>query len=255
MVDIIDLAGDTGALTSGVQSASLNFGSGLFMILLIAVSASIIAFLLWFVLWRSSFKNIVKIKEIISSDGHFLVLQDMAKRKIIAGAEFWKLRRRKCIVPAPPSGALQVTARGRYFAECAHHEKSGLDSGYQWIIPDKEPTSGAYAISQSQEERALVADRLRRANDRKSMRTIDFIMQISGMIFAVIIVVSLLAFYGEIAQSVAEASKEVEGALQRAQNIQEAQNDFQKQLNDIFKTMSCEPPENPVNLPLDEALK
>lgn len=252
IADALNLLDNADAIGSGVGQKIGTIGGNLFTILYIALVVLIIGSLLFFILWWFSFKHRVKIKEVTGSDGHFFVVEDYAKRKKRDGAEFWKLRRRKALIPAPPKGAISMTRKGRYYAECAHHEKSGLDAGYQWIIPAKDPLSGDYQITQTQEERALLADRLDRAIRRKSLRTLDVIMQFAGMTFVLIIIISLMAFFGEISKSTSEAAAEVEGAIQRSQELLSAQADFQRQLNTMFSTLSCEPPQTSVDIPLDQ---
>lgn len=249
----MELLQNIDGLGSGLAVAGQNAGQAVWLVLAIVLSVAALGGAIWFVVWFTSFKHKVVIREITGRDGHYLMLEDRAKRRIRGGSEFWKLRRRRALVPAPPSEAIQVTHKGRYYAECAHHEKSGLDSGYTWITPSKDPLSGDYVINQTQEERALLADRLRRAADRKSMRTIDAIMQFAGMFFVLVIVISILAFFGDISQNVNQASKETAVVLQRVQEVSKNQADFQEQLNAMLATMECSPPA-PVNqdLPLDQ---
>ena len=237
---------------SAIGSTAAGVGQTLYTVLIISLTGAVVLAIVGFVWWWTSFKYQVTIREITGRSGHYLIYNDRAKRKRKDGAEFWKLRRRKAIIPAPPSEAIQITARGRYYAECAHHEKSGVDAGYQWITSNNDdPASGDYKINQTQEERALLADRLRRANDRKSLRTLDVIMQFAGMFFVLVIVVTLLAFFGEISQNVTDAAKETEVVLQRFEKMQDQQIAFQEQLNMLFLSMECELPSVDQDVPLD----
>jgi hypothetical protein len=252
MADLPLEAGIEGFIASAPGVAA-NIGSKTYLFLLIFLSVFILGGLVFLVLWWNSFRTTVKIKELISSDGHYLVCFDKAKRKLKNGAEFWKFRGRKCLVPAPPKDALQVTNKGRYFAECMHEEKSGTDAGYRWIIPSKTPESGAYSIGSSQEERALLSDRVRRAEERKSRSLLDVIMQFAGMAFVLMIVVALLAFYGEISKSQQAVASEMAAATRQQAEVTKQQAAFTEQLNKLFLNINCQAAAN-ADLPLDQQI-
>jgi len=255
MVTGAQILNNPDVLTTAIPQAGINFGSTLYLVLWISLVLLVLGGFGFFIWWRLSFRETVKIKEIIGGETNFLILSDMAKRKKEGNAEFWKLRRRKALIPAPPSEALQITSRGRFYAECVHNEKSGLDAGYEWIIPSND-NSGSYTIQQTQEERALLADRLRRAQERKSRSMLDIVMQFAGMMFVLIIVISLMAFYGEIASSLADANKEQQIAFQRIEQITDKQTAFQDSLNELFGELTCVPTKGgALDLPLDQTVK
>jgi len=248
MVNGAELLNNPDALTSSLGSATVNFGSTLYLVLWIALALVIVGGFGFFIWWWTSFKHTIKIKEKLGA-GKYLVIFDKAKIKKTPEGEFWKFRRRKTLIGAPPSEALEVSNRGFYYAECVHDVKSGLDAGYDWII---NPKLGKFRIQQTQEERALLADRLRRAQDRKSKSVLDVIMQLSGLIMCIMIVVSLLAFYGEITKSLESANKEQQVAFQRMEKIVDKQIIFQQVLNDLFGELSCEAPTSGFSVPLDQ---
>ncbi len=254
MVDVMTTLDNPEQILGNLQQSASNIGQGIYVFFFIFLSIALLASLIIFVFWYKSFKFKIKIKEVISADGHFIIYEDFAKRKKISGAEFWKLRRRKAVISAPPREALQVTSRGVYYAECIHHEKSGLDAGYEWIISNPDLVRGDYKISSTQEERALLADRIRRAEERKGRSLLDVIMQFAGMTFVAIIIIALLAFYGEIAGSVNDAMTEVGIVAQHQQEMMKQQVEFQKQLNTILKGLNCQVPSTPVDVPLDQQI-
>jgi len=241
---------NTEAIGQGLSKATIGFGSTLYLLIWLGLIVLILGGIGLFLWWYTSFKHSVKIKEKIR-DNQFLIMSDKAKRKITPEGEFWKLRRRKALILAPPSEALEVSANGHYYAECVHNEKSGLDSGYDWITSTIE---GKLKIHQSQEERALLADRLRRVQERKSRSLLDVIMQMSGMIFAVIIVVAFLAFYGDITKSIEDANREQAAAFARLGEITDKQIVFQDELNDLYSQLTCTAPTDGVDIPLDQSV-
>jgi hypothetical protein len=79
-------------------------------------------------------------------------------------------------------------------------------------------------------------------------------MQFAGMTFVAIIIIALLAFYGEIAGSVNDAMTEVGIVAQHQQEMMKQQVEFQKQLNTILKGLNCQVPSTPVDVPLDQQI-
>lgn len=238
-------------LLSGVN---VSGGGGNAMLgLIIVLALLLIGGMIYFIIWFSSFKHSVKIKEYVN-DKKYLIIHDKAKRKKDNGAEFWYLRRRKALISAPPSDSLQITSRGNYYAECVHHEKSGYDSGYIWISPknpvDKDGKEVEYTINITQEERAILADRLRRASNRRTRSVLDVISQLGGMFFVLIILIVVLSFYGKITDETSSAIREIGVVADRISNIVEQQQSFQGELNAI-----CELPSyTGDDLPLDRSV-
>jgi len=246
MADALTLLEGGTSLTTRVGSTVTTVGDTLFLTLMIALIIIVLGGLAWFVWWTKSFKYIIKINEVVNrtSDekGNYVVCHDRAKRVKKMGVEYWKLKRRRAFVAAPPSDALQITNRGRFYAECFHWEKSGIDSGYKWVTPNVdisgEELRESFTLSMLQEERALLSDRIRRANDRQSRSLWDYAFQIAGMTLVVIIVVSLLAFYGEITKNVKETSAAVDVTLVKASNILAEQVYFQQELTRTYQAVT-----------------
>jgi len=246
-----ELLNNPDAITTGITNATISFGSTLYLIIWIFLGLLIVGGVFFFVWWFNSFKHTVKIKEKLGS-GRYLTLHDKAKIKKTKEGEFWLFRRRRALIGAPPADALEITTRGAYYAECVHDNKSGLDAGYDWVITNSVGTS---EVQQTQEERALLADRLRRAEARKSRSTLEVIMQLSGMIMCIMIVFGLLAFYGEITQSLEDANREQQAAFAKMEGIIDKQIQFQDSLNNIFEQLDCSIPSAGINIPLDQQVR
>jgi len=135
---MVDISDGVNIDMNKVGDAAANMGNTLALTIIIILIVVIIGGLILFVMWRRSYKFTIKIREVLSSDGHFLIIEDKAKRKIKDGVEYWKLRRRRALLTAPPTEAICLKNDGSYYAECFHFERSGLDSGYMWITPDKQ---------------------------------------------------------------------------------------------------------------------
>lgn len=248
MVSGQELLNNPDAITTGITNATVGLGSTLYTVLWIFLAVLIVGLTIFFIFWFNSFKHTVKIKEKLGS-GRYLTLHDKAKIKKTKEGEFWKFRRRKALIGAPPAEALEITTKGHYYAECVHDNKSGLDAGYDWVTNS---LTGKSEVQQTQEERALLADRLRRAEARKSRSTLEVIMQLSGMILCVIVVVAVLVFSSEIYSSLQDVTNELQGAVQRVGELTDKQIEFQEVQNSILKQLDCNVPSEGLNIPLDQ---
>jgi hypothetical protein len=252
-MDTLALLDNSGQAISDIGTKAAIAGSTLMTTVIILMSVLILGGMIFFVLWRKSFKYTVKIQEMIGSDNHYLVTHDKAKRVMRDGHEYWKLRRRKAVIPAPPRNSLDVNLNGFYYAECIHHEESGLDSGYIWVqnIDNTQETNKIKVITQ--ENKAALGDRVRRANDRKSRSILDVVMSLAGMMMCVIIVVCVLAFYGEITKNVKETAADVNSLLVTAGQITTQQAAFQAEIAKTYEMISGVDVYNapPSDVPLD----
>lgn len=253
MAEVLDLVDNTDAIISGVGGGILDAGSAIYQFLIIFLLIIILGGLGFYAWWYTRFKFHVQIREQISNDGHYVLYKDKARRIIKNGTEYWKFRRRRALVEAPNKKSLQITNKGRFFAECVHEEEAGSDAGYRWIIPSKDPASGDYCISMSQNERNMLVNRIVNAQKRKSRSTLDIVMQFAGMSFVLMILILVLAFYGEIAGSVNDAAKEVGIVASRQADLMSEINEHQERINDLYSGLRCEPKDDPpLDLPLDE---
>jgi hypothetical protein len=248
MADILTAMEGATSLEQQVTNTAASVGDTLLLTLtigLIVLALGGLGFYLW---WINSFKITIKIMEVITKNtgdkGQFVVFHDKAKRKKQGGGEFWKLKRRRALVLAPPHECIQITGRGRYYAECLHWEKSGLDAGYKWISPnikmDDFQVKNDFKLTLSQEERTVLSDRIRRSEARKSKSVLDYIVQIAGMTLAIIIVVSLMAFYGEITKNVKETSAAVDNSIYQVGELMKQQSLFQQELTRTYHAISGE---------------
>ena len=105
---------NTEQIMANVGAKATGISQGVYDFLFIFFCVAALAGLAWFIFWWRSFRYKVKIKEVLSGDGNFIVCEDFAKRKSLGNAEFWKLRGRKALSPAPPreaSGSAQAEGR------------------------------------------------------------------------------------------------------------------------------------------------
>lgn len=245
MADALTMLDGGGAFIQNAPAKAAAFGATMGIVLVVVMVIAILGGFIYFLWWWNSFKFIVPIRELTSTDGRQIIFFDKAKRKNVNGSPFWKLRRRKALITPPPSEAIQVDSHGRLFAECLHNEKSGLDDGYKWIIPsaftslgDELSVKETQKFSFSTEEKSLLADRIRRANERKSRSLLDYIFSVVGMMFCIVIVFGLMIFWGSLNEAQAESAKAISNMAVSIGEVQKLQIEFQKELVEEYQVIT-----------------
>jgi flagellar basal body-associated protein FliL len=246
MADVINMLDGGTAAISNAPAKVAAFGHTLGIVMLVLFVVAILGLFVYFIWWWNSFKFTVAIRELMATDGHQKIVFDKAKRVMVAGSPFWRLRRRRTNISPPPSEAIHPDNRGFPFVECLHDEKSGLDDGYKWIIPgtfhsvqgEGISLKDAQKFSFSTEEKSLLADRIRRAEERKSRSLLDYIFSVVGMIFCVVIVFGIMIFYGEINKAQAETAKSISNMAVSLTDFQKLQIEFQRALNEEYMVIT-----------------
>lgn len=216
----------------------------LWLIILIAV-LGIIAF---FVLVIAKFKFKVQVRELAS--GRKIITNDKAKLfKSKDGVLFWKLMKGKDVIPIPPEESIELDKHGKkhvvvYKTQTGEYiyakdTNNHLDPPEELLkIPDK--TKREEELKKWRKEnnivqpfqplttiqRQILINQVIKAQERKNKGWRDMILPIAGIGALVILVVSLMIFYGEIAKPVLEA-KEIDTAqLKAMQEIVDTQKEI-----------------------------
>jgi len=84
-------------------------------------------------IYWTSFKHTIIIRELTSTRKFIARDKAKIKRNKADGVEYWYLRNRKVELVSPKPESIEITKKGRFYAECYHDLESGRDSGYSWI--------------------------------------------------------------------------------------------------------------------------
>lgn len=175
---------------SGIaQTAS----SGVFNLLSILLWVVIIGGVIAVILYILSYKNFVTLR-VKTKNGKYII-RDKARTVNKDGVTYWRLLKLKKTVTPPPPGAIEITAKGKYFAECYWEEGNPEPV---WLH-DTNNHSESFQPFTTQ-ERALHVSGVTKAVQRRKKGLLETIAQIA-MPIAMIVVISVpFVFYGELSE-------------------------------------------------------
>lgn len=196
--------------------------TGLFYVFLLVIAVAIIVGFLFL----SKFKYKIRIREIIN--GRKIVYDDKAREVDEGGVKYWKLFKLKQKIPVPPPDAIEVMYNGKKCVEAYR-----TDSEEIYYIKDdalegmyEKDANGNMIISKTfkpltTNSKQILIDGIRKANDRRSKKWQDHIMPITALGSLVIIAVSLMVFYGDMAKPLLEmGDKQASITAQQKETVQ-----------------------------------
>lgn len=203
------VASFTGETT--VTQVAASAGSSLNTYLLVGLWVLIIAGGLWFVVYWTSFKHTVLIREVTAT--RKFIIRDKARIKYDKkeGAEYWELRARKAKLISPRPESIEITKKGRFYAECYHDIESGREAGYAWI----EDKGQGNFISYPAEHRALLNARIRRAAERRGKSVFEMVATIAAIGIPLIALILVFSFWGDLTEQTTKSSERLSVAMDR----------------------------------------
>lgn len=249
------------SLLGGLVSKSSVAGAvdSSFTVVLIILGLAVVGGLGYYIFWLMQFKHKFRVKEVVH--GRKIIIDDKARElRSKDGGLFWQLLRTKIRLPVPPAEAIEVDNKGRKCVE-AYKLESGdfiyskdlneakdlpveikaiknLDERRnaveQWIkeqgaIYSREPLTTS--------QRMILINQIEKAVLKKTKKWQDYLLPIAAMGSFVIIIVSLMIFYGDIAKPVLQMgdkiNKNEEIRLEQLKIIQEIERDVQIIKNEV----------------------
>jgi len=176
------------------------FGSAFVVITLLIV--------LIFWLLNKSYKHIIRIKEM--ADGRKIIIEDKAKdHKDKKGNWYWKLKKEKDkekrLIPVPPSAAIELNNKGQ---KCVEFYR--VETGEVVFIndPTTDPVKDCKDLQPlTTKQRSILIDNVVRAEQRKTKTWTENLPMIIGIGSLLILVVSLMIFWGDIAKPALDGKK------------------------------------------------
>lgn len=194
---------------TNLAAGAANVGSSIYDFLFIVLTVLLFLGIVGFILWFNSFKHTVLIREITST--RKFIVKDAAKirRNKEDGVEYWYLRRRRVELTSPKPESIEITKKGRFYAECYHDLESGKDAGYSWLMDDGVGNFTSY----SAESKALVTARIRRAAERKGTGLFQMIMTVAAISIPLIALIVTFSFWGDLTKETTDASNKLTAAM------------------------------------------
>jgi hypothetical protein len=235
--ELIAEAVGTGDFTAAASTGGANISNiimGIVWFLLLAVGV-------WFAIYWTSFKHTVLIREVTAT--RKFIVKDKARIRMNKddNVEYWYLRTRKISLVSPDPESVEITKKGRFFAEVYHDLKSGKDGGYSWVTDNGK---GNF-ISYPAEHRALLSARIRRAQERRGKSTFEMVMTIAAVGIPLVAMVLVFSFWGDLTKSTIDAQN----------GLQTAMKDFSQKVSNYTcqQSLSAQGNNNPFNpsIPMD----
>lgn len=165
----------------------------------------IVTVLLLAAVWLMN-KLIYKHTVIIRDQGNNdLLIVDKARDYVKEGVKYWRLHKEKDkelrLMPIPDSQYIDITQKGKKVAEAVRSP----EGNYEYIQIDSKDIKVKQPLTSKQ--RMILMNNFRKAQERKGFTWKEHIPMITSISALVIIVISLMIFWGDIAAPVLEARR------------------------------------------------
>lgn len=176
----------------------------------------------WFVAMMSRYKHTVIVREVLNKRKIITVDKFMVWTDPKTGIEWYKLLKFKQQIPVAPQESLEMTRKGKMFCEVYR-----LPSGEFIFIKDE--TKDIDHISNDDNFKPITSSQRviqyhlyesKMKFKRKNWK--DLIIPIVGLVALTIIVVALMAFWGDLAKPVLEMGDKVAGMMNQQAEITES---------------------------------
>lgn len=197
---------DVMGLVNSTSGAAYNF-------LLWAVVLVIVALLVYVLVVFLQYKHYVNV-HVMTNKGSFH-RRDKAREVTENGVTFWKLFKMKTIVTIPPPEAVEITQRGKFIADAYYSEETGLVWATDSVTRDKFLSMVKTSIDDkgnvtktvhdsrqpfTTQDRALLAARITRAQQRKKKNLMELITMMAPPIMIFFMFILMLVFWEDIAK-------------------------------------------------------
>lgn len=210
------------------------------VIVMLWVMGVIIALLIIGIFWyKSTFKNKIVIRQIARNRQRIII--DKAKEKLKDGILCWKLLKIRKTAPVPPPDALELTDKGKYYAE-AYLTPQG-EFYYLKATGDFNPEEPKLQpITTNQ--RSVYVNQWRKAEERRSAKWTNYLMPIGGGLMILMVFVMLLLFWGDIVKPFTQG-------IEQLNTMQKEQAKTQALINQVLQNKQVLTDINTSNIPTD----
>jgi len=180
----------------GIMNWLMGASTGLadtILYIMLTVVIILVGALIWYVM---SFKYKVRVKEIVR--GRMLVRDDMGKpwKNKKNGTIWWKLLKYRRTIPEPPTDCVDITNKGKKVTEF-------FRTGDDQFIPisvefDYEAFKGQGFKPYNTNQRSMLVQEHREAEDYKKKTWGDKLMQLFPFIAVIMILIVFMLFFGEV---------------------------------------------------------
>lgn len=197
----VDLGGVASSFMDSISQA------GGYIIWIIVIGALVGAFLYIF-----SFKHRVGVR-ILTKNGNNLPVPDRAREIRVDGVVYWKLLKRKHIIPVPPAESLVILkpgAKPRFYAEFSYSDETGYvplqydvtteNFNSKLRMMDKGKVVDAPFQPFTSNQRSLYVMQLRKSEQRRKKDILERITALATPLVLVMLVICVLVFWEDVAK-------------------------------------------------------
>jgi hypothetical protein len=146
-----------------------------------------------------SHKHTIIIKEV--SNRRYRIFLDKYKYHVVDGVEKIHLFKRRCYINPPPSGAVEITNKGKEFCTVYHVVEAGRKNGYTFQLDEAINFDDIEAVKKtmvllSSEDREAIIEQERKLWDKKRKGWKELIPIISAVLVIIPMIITF-AFFGE----------------------------------------------------------
>lgn len=201
--DILNL--DVGSVASGFMDNISQAGSWIVWIIVIGALVGALLYLI-------SFKHSVGIR-VLTRNGNNLPVKDRAREIKVDGVVYWKLMKRKHIIPVPPAESLVIRKSGanpKFYAEFSYSDETGyvpleydvttdnFNDKLKMIQHGKVVQDPFQPFTSNQ--RSLYVMQLRKSETRRKKDILERITALATPIVLVMLVICILIFWEDVAK-------------------------------------------------------
>lgn len=217
------LEADVGAVVGSAMDAISQAGMWIVWTLIIGAIVGAVVYIF-------SFKHSVSIR-VLTRGGNETPIKDRAREVKVDGVTYWKLLKRRDVIPIPPSEALKLLnnkAKPKYYAEFSWSDETGYVPLRYDVTTDNfngklEMLRNGQVINEpfqpfTSNQRSLYVMQIRKAEQRRKKDILERITALATPIVLAMLVISILVFWEDVAKPGKEIA-ELNVQMQK-QNIQ-----------------------------------
>jgi len=129
------------------------------------------------------------------------IIYDKVKVIKIEGVDYWQLKKLKDIIPVPPSYAIDITKKGKFFVEAYRNE----NAEYVYIKDSVDKANFFQSLSTNQ--RLIWINQIKKAHSKKKAAWQDFAPLIASGMILIVITAILFGFWEDITKPSLQALK------------------------------------------------
>lgn len=217
-------------LASGASQIVGNVAQGAYYILIVLMLLAIVGAVVFMVMWFLKHKHRIIIRSL--AKGRKLIIYDRAREYIDkSGVKYWKLLWSKHIIPVPPPEAVELTRKGKLYVEAYRTE----NDQYWYLEDNAEFDSGNPSLKPiTTNQRASVANQIRKKFDRKTHKWTEYIPQIASGVMIIFVFAMILIFWEDVTNPSIKAMEQLKEMMQEQTKYMEEQRKTQELINEIL---------------------